>query len=247
MLIERGDRGDVVAKLHQILIEEGYNIGTDSADGFFGRDTFNAVHLFQGGHIGPDGKPLVVDGSVGDKTWWALQNPSGVEQVGQVAEPVIQRVPYGFSIAEAALAAAKGEYAAGVKEIPNGSNRGERIDIYTGCVGKPLDIKGPSWCAYAVSWCFAQNRKGSPFGRIGGAQNILYWAKKNGCALIPGVAKPQPGDVFVIAHGDVHGHCGIVEAVNGNMLTCLEGNSGNRWARRERDISTITGLVRIKD
>jgi hypothetical protein len=248
MLIERGDSGDLVAKLHQILLENGYDIGHDGADVFFGRDTYNAVCLFQGGHVDQAGKPLKIDGSVGDRTWWALGHPSGAEQLAPVAEPALQKLGPGFTIAAAAVAAARGEFAAGVKEDPNGSNRSERIDLYTGFTGKPPERKGPPWCAYAVSWCFAQNSRGkSPFGRIGNAQNIGLWAKKHDAALIPGVARAQPGDIFIIARDDIHGHCGIVEATPGSILVCLEGNSGNRWARREREISTITALVRIKD
>jgi hypothetical protein len=243
-ILERGDSGDLVAQLQQNLIEQGYDVGEDAHSKFFGRDTYNAVCMFQGGHLDKDGVPLKVDGQVGEKTEWALANPSGVKQTQTIeALPANQRPAN--SRGEIILAAAMSEYRKDVKEEPDGSNRSERIDLYTGFVGKPKDRVGPPWCAYFVSFCAAAIPGGSPFGRIGNAQNLGLWGDKHKCSLIPGVAQAKPGDIFVIARDDVHGHCGIVQAALAQSIWTIEGNCGNRVDVRQRKLSTITKLVRL--
>jgi uncharacterized protein (TIGR02594 family) len=49
---------------------------------------------------------------------------------------------------------ALGEYNAGVKEVPMGSNSGPRVDVYLKYAG----VSSPnSWCAAFVNWCLGQN------------------------------------------------------------------------------------------
>jgi len=144
-MLERGDQGPEVGKLHQILLENGFDIGLDLHDQFFGWDTANAVCMFQASHLDADGKPLKVDGIVGPKTEFALQHPSGLKQV-QTLETLPQNQRAANAKTEVLLSTAMGEYKKNVHEEPDGSNRGERIDIYTGFVGKPTDRVGPPWC-----------------------------------------------------------------------------------------------------
>ncbi|NJM48600.1 MAG: hypothetical protein HC860_22530 [Alkalinema sp. RU_4_3] len=64
-----GSRGQVVAKLQQLLNKQGANIGV--ADGTFGPRTKNAVINFQ------KSRQLLADGIVGPRTWLALEsNPT---------------------------------------------------------------------------------------------------------------------------------------------------------------------------
>lgn len=238
--LELGDVGPAVSTLQQMLIEQGYSVGHDGDSGIFSKATLSAVTLFQNGHVGPDGKPLKPDGVVGPVTWWALNNPEAPAEGGGIP-PEAQTHP-GNAIAAFALHAAVGELKRGVKEIPSGSNRGPRIDVYTGLVGKPSGIVGPPWCAYFVSWCFAQAAPGSPFGRISGAQALAFWGRKFGCTVMNPVSC-SAGDIFVIARGEVHGHTGIVEAYHKGKIWTIEGNSGNAVRRLQRSLADCLAVV----
>ena len=249
-VLQRGDTGPAVEKLQQDLIEQGFGIGDDAKDKIFGRDTYNAVCLFQGSHLGQDGQPLKADGVVGGKTLWAIEHPSSDVHQSQVGVALPADMPV-QGLAGRALSAALGQLKLGVKEDPDGSNRSELIDKYTGFTGKDAKRKGPPWCAYFVSWCVNQGANGKgPFGTIGSAQNIGLWAKKRGLALIPGAATLRPGDIFIIARDDVHGHCGFVRQVApgpGGAIVTVEGNAGNAVRSHNRKVADLTTIVRLPD
>jgi hypothetical protein len=243
MFVKLGSVGEQVEELQQALIEAGFDVGVDASDHVFGRDTFAAVTRFQAEHFGRDGKPLQIDGVVGDNTWWALQNPTQEPAPGADDVP---HQPVGGVTAASALEAALGELKAGVREIPAGSNRGNRIDVYTGFDG-PAEQVGPPWCAYFVSWCFKQNPTGkSPFGRIGSALNIGHWAERNNCAIARGTLAPLAGDIFIINRDGIHGHTGLVRAVLGDQIATVEGNSANAVRSVRRPVSSIESFVRIR-
>ena len=244
-----GDSGDEVRNLQQILIGQGYDCGIDTDGAIFGPSTDSAVKLFQAGHIGPDHKPLGVDGVVGPATWWALENPSGSVQHQPTGDIPEQKASN--PIAAAGLASAKSELTKGVHEVPDGSNRGPEVDIYTGMEGVPNDILGPAWCAYFASWNFAKAPGGSPFGRIGGAQSIVHYCLKNisgsvidmsaqaaaviARRLLPSsLYVPRCGDLGVIANGQIHGHAIQVAASQDGTIWSIEGNSGNAVRMRKR-------------
>ena len=146
------------------------------------------------------------------------------------------------AISAVALFAAQEELQRGVKEVPDGSNRGERIDIYTGMVGKDPVLKGPAWCAYWVSWCFAQAPGGSPFKRIGGAQAIAFWGDKHGCTTWRPYSC-KAGDIFVIANSEVRGHVGIVRAYEAGTIWTIEGNAGNAVRTFKRKLIDCVAIV----
>ncbi|MBR0391603.1 MAG: peptidoglycan-binding protein [Oscillospiraceae bacterium] len=66
-LLKYGAFGESVRKLQQMLIDLGYDVGSDGADGDFGTNTEKAVRKFQ------TDNNLFVDGEVGDETWPALE------------------------------------------------------------------------------------------------------------------------------------------------------------------------------
>jgi len=249
-MIHRGDSGPAIEKIQQQLIEQGFVVGIDSADHVFGRDTYNAITMFQACHLGRDGRPLKVDGLVGPETTWALEHPSSSDQAPPVDQSIIDQVVPG--LAGKALQIGLEELRRGVKEKPDGSNRGERIDLYTGCKAD-AGVKGPAWCAYFVSWCIDKAADGkSPMGIIGSAQNIMHWGQRNNCCLVPGAAILRVGDIFIIARDDVHGHCGFIRQVlPGAAPTAgfrsLEGNAGNAVRSYPRKIETITAIVRLPE
>lgn len=64
--LKAGSLGQDVKFLQQLLINSGYSVGIDGADGDFGSNTEQAVRNFQSNNH------LDVDGSVGPHTWYAL-------------------------------------------------------------------------------------------------------------------------------------------------------------------------------
>lgn len=64
--------GEYVMLLQKRLTELGYD--PKGVDGKFGANTDKAVRSYQAAHKDKDGKKLVVDGKVGQKTWYALMN-----------------------------------------------------------------------------------------------------------------------------------------------------------------------------
>lgn len=249
-----GDGGANVEALQQRLAGQGFDCGEDAATQIFGPSTKSEVKLFQACHMGPDKKPLSVDGVVGPATWWALDHPSGEAQHQPVDGMPVQQASN--PIAQAALDSAWAELRKGVAEDPDGSNRGPEIDLYTGMAGKPASIPGPRWCAYFVSWNFAKAPGSSPFGRIGGAQSIVFWCQKHipfsvfdmtillsvdGRSGSPYV--PRCGDIGVIAEGQAHGHAVMVAASQAGNVWTVEGNCGNAVRSRKHLISSFRWFV----
>ena len=75
--LRRGSKGKYVKELQNDLISLGYSVGKTGADGIFGKNTEAAVKAFQKEHKDLSGKPLKVDGIVGDKTRGALDDAVG--------------------------------------------------------------------------------------------------------------------------------------------------------------------------
>lgn len=78
--LRRGSSGEYVTLAQTELIKKGYSCGTFGADGEFGAATEKAVKAFQRDHTDQDGNPLTVDGVIGQRTWWALDQTEPTEQ-----------------------------------------------------------------------------------------------------------------------------------------------------------------------
>ena len=76
--LRKGDKGEYVTLAQTKLLAKGYDIGAYGADGKFGNATENAVKAFQRENLDQNGNPLVADGVIGQKTWWALDNTETV-------------------------------------------------------------------------------------------------------------------------------------------------------------------------
>ena len=74
--LKRGAKGSYVTLAQTKLIQKGYDCGSFGADGEFGAATEKAVRAFQRDHTDQDGNPLTVDGVIGQRTWWALDQPA---------------------------------------------------------------------------------------------------------------------------------------------------------------------------
>lgn len=130
----------------------------------------------------------------------------------------------------------------GVSEQPPGSNRGPEVDQYLASVGIAF---AAAWCAAFVYWCHQQaSITGVP--KTGGVLDLWNKAASNR------VTEPQPGDVFILDFGGGKGHTGIVESVDGDTLTTIEGNTnddgsreGYEVARRTRSAAKVKGFLRF--
>ena len=70
--LRKGDKGEYVTLAQTELIQHGYSCGDTGADGVFGTQTEKAVKRFQQDNVDESGNPLAVDGVIGQRTWWAL-------------------------------------------------------------------------------------------------------------------------------------------------------------------------------
>lgn len=262
-----GSAGDDVRALQQILRVEGFYRG--EIDGIFGPKTEAGLVYFQQTHLDADGTWLVPDGIAGPKTWWALEHPSGEPQRSNIEAPI----PRGLSEARATfLEVPLHEWAIGVREIPNGSNAGDRpeggVDKYTG--GRPMP-----WCMRFVRWCWARGvEKGALEGALleslhGGAscyrtavaaQEISEEvSRRHIWHDADGLYVPRPGDAFVMLYRKANGrltfrgHTGFVlriETRDGRAvaINTLEGNCGNRVKLGHRPLgagSSVEGFINL--
>ena len=69
-VLKKGSTGQYVKILQQLLVDKGYN--PNGIDGIFGNGCLKAVKEFQKNNTDINGKKLVVDGYVGQKTWGSL-------------------------------------------------------------------------------------------------------------------------------------------------------------------------------
>ena len=243
ILVQLGATGLAVGRIQQALSEAGYAIPSDeNAQQHFGVGTQLAVRGFQASHLGPTGKPLYVDGVVGDQTWWSLQHPGGTDAF--IADGWRFDASTVRDAVKPALVAAAAQIS--VHEDPDGSNDGPLIRPFTA-----PDFIGSPWCALFASWAFAHLPGGSPFGRIAATWALYEWAEAHGF-ILPPAALPQAGDVAVILHGERtspsrHGHTMMVcGSLTGDTFPTIAGNESNavRGGLRTRDgVSAILRVV----
>lgn len=240
-----GDKGKEVKRLQQILKSQGFFKG--EVLGNFLKRTEEAVILFQQSHLGPNGKPLGVDGIVGDDTWWALEHPSGAPQISHIPG----KIPAGLTpLRTKQLEIALAEHAKGVHEVPDGSNWGPEIARFGG-------YKGAPWCCYFWSWCNRQNLGSYSLGaKIGHCKTAWEKAGSLGMAREKGAYIPVPGDAFVMLYRDKSGnlngtgHIGFVlrvkvEGGKAVAINTVEGNAGNRVKVGMRELAggDIVGFI----
>ena len=220
-LLVKGARGPKVRELTSILVERGY---LSSVSSTFNNTVKRAVEGFQARHVAPNGRPLKVDGKVGELTWWALRNANNSNLL--TPPTTAPRIPAGGSSAgRAALRVALQEMAAGSKEV-GGNNRGPHVAKYL----NGLANQGSNWCAGFVSWCFSQTAGGIPYRYSLGARDTRNQFRRNGWAFDADERMPEPGDIVVWWRGQREGwmgHIGFVLKVENGILYTVEGNKGS--------------------
>jgi hypothetical protein len=247
--LRKGSIGGSVEQLQKLLNTHNKNSALN-VDGDFGAATLNAVKRFQ------QSKGLTADGVVGPKTWRALSlgAPFGNTTSSTHSEMSTESSPQGL------LADIAARYI-GVKETGNnkaGTSKALKAIFKSDSLVVNGVTDGYPWCAAFVSFCVQKLLNYSPFftttipPREASVSRFLNnWAKNNNCLIFSGnstLFTPQKGDIVVFTFS----HIGIVESVNGRMITTIEGNTndagsreGSVVARKIRVNSIIKSYIRL--
>lgn len=221
-LLKMGAQGPEVRRLTRLLQDHGFH---NHVGDVFDREVRRAVEAFQARNLDSRGRPLVVDGKVGELTWWALERVDGEHPPLPEVATAASEVPSGGSApGRAALAAALAEMRDGAREIGT-NNDGPFVEKYLrGIVPPPAN-----WCAGFVSWCFSQAPGGIPFRYSLGARDIRNQFQREGWLYDPEQQQPQPGDVIFWWRGQPEGwmgHIGLVHHAEHGIVFTVEGNKG---------------------
>jgi hypothetical protein len=206
----------------------------------FGPKMQQVVTFFQARHVDATGHPLRADGEIGSLTWSALFGSGTAPLQNATAEPFLARV---LQIAEA-------EEAKKVREVPKNSNRGPQVEAYLHRAG--VD-PGLSWCCAFVYWCFDEAAHGlgreNPMVKTAGCLDHWHRASAKGAECIPAPqavnnpAEVRPGMIFIMDHGGGLGHTGLVEKVDGGLLTTIEGNTDATGGREGGGVYRLTRKI----
>jgi uncharacterized protein YukE len=101
---------------------------------------------------------------------------------------------------------------------------------------------GPSaaWCSSFATWAWRQSGVDIPSLPFTG--DVYTWGEEHGLAYDAGnLGQSRPGDVLLFGTGpespDTSTHIGIVESVDGDQVTLIEGNSSDRVQRVTHSLS----------
>lgn len=226
MLLKKGAKGPQVVELQNLLNAAGSQPRL-IPDGDFGNLTEQSVKYFQGRHNDATGRPLVTDGEVGDRTWWALRNSGGAGGEQQPPRPEV-----GGAVGQRIVRIALGEAQKGVREV-GGRNTGPDVRKYQNSTG--LGGTGWAWCAAFVTWCYesAGLMLRSAWG-FTGVSDLEQWGRRTG-KWKPRVAGyvPPAGAIVIFNFS----HTGIIVSGGRSSDVTVEGNtsSGNRGSQRDGD------------
>jgi hypothetical protein len=211
-----------------MVLGQDASLKLDPSDSNFGPRMKQTIKLFQARFTDGSGRPLKQDGEVGALTWEALFGAATVPRSDAPSDPLLAQV----------LATASSEEAKEVREIPPNSNRGPQVDAYLIRAGvRP----GLSWCCAFVYFCFDEAAKGlgvpNPMVRTAGCLDHWNRAPGQGAQRIQAAQAARNPDlvrsgmVFIMDHGGGLGHTGMVESVQGGLITTVEGNTNTALSR----------------
>ncbi|MEM9455830.1 MAG: peptidoglycan-binding protein [Myxococcota bacterium] len=213
--LRQGSSGPYVIQLKKRLEGAGYPTPPGP---LFDTDTHRAVRQFQAAHQDSSGRPLDVDGVVGDATWEALGGPPG---------PLVEHANARGSMV--ALIALK-EASRGVREH-GGNNRGTDVEMYQRATGLPGT--GWPWCAAFVTWCYESAglllRDANGFAAVAA---LRRWAEHSGYWRPREQGYWPPMGAIVIY---TFSHTGIIVSAGDQADKTVEGNtsSGARGSQRD--------------
>jgi uncharacterized protein YukE/cell wall-associated NlpC family hydrolase len=131
---------------------------------------------------------------------------------------------------------------------PNGDAAGRILDVARGELGfeeGPGDENkyGPSaaWCSSFATWVWRESGVDIPSLPFTG--DVYTWGQERGLAYDAGaLGQARPGDVLLFGTGpestSTSTHIGIVESVDGDQVTLIEGNSSDRVQRVTHSLSS---------
>lgn len=247
MILMLGSSGAAVTALSNDLRQIGFESERHSGDRF-GRALQAAVKRFQSSHVGPDGRPLAIDGIVGPLTWFAIDVALGRRAAAQPPAPSVpipeERPARSSEAGWNALQVARAELARGAGEV-GGNNAGPHVRRYHAVTGAP---EGASWCASFVAYCFAEGNPGPVvYPPTASARETLNRFRKNGWAVAPREDDPpRPGDVIVWWRGSVRGwqgHIGLVAGHADGIVHTIEGNRTAKVAAFQYTLGRIERLL----
>jgi hypothetical protein len=139
----------------------------------------------------------------------------------------------------------------GVQEVPRGSNSGPQVNQYLKSVGLS---SGNPWCMAFVYWCVdhaaAEFGIKNPLLKTGSVKN--QWEKTSLRKIPVRATGIKPGSIFIMLFKNGTGHTGIIEKIENGIAYTVEGNTneggereGFEWAKRERPISSFTGIIQL--
>lgn len=112
---------------------------------------------------------------------------------------------------------------------------------------------GQPWCSYFATSMWRE--AGVDIPKYGFTGDVYKWGQEQGTAYDRGdlASQARPGDALLFGSGPSQGaseHIGIIEKVDGNKITTIEGNSGDQVERRTytlpKDASKFYGGVHPK-
>ena len=240
LILKEGSKGNEVQQLAAQLRSLGYWDG-ELLNEFTPKLT-SVVRWFQATNLDTDGKVLVSDGWVGEKTAWALLHSSAETMRQNLFASIPRRLS---AQRENFIQAVLRDHARGTREMPEGANSGDGVDRF-------LAGKGPiPWCMAAVSQWWRDAQGHYPFSvRHTGVLNFWDVAKKSGVAFSRKSGVPAPGDLVIWDFGRGQGHVAVLIAVDKDprFFTSCGGNESNSVRLRNRDLQSeknIIGYVRL--
>jgi lysozyme family protein len=243
-ILRWGDKGNDVKALQKALNRLGFNAGAE--DGDFQDQTEAAVKAFQ------FKAGLLADGEVGPITWEKLGGEFNDSGIIDASDPPHLKLAT-FTANEAAKrlrwngAASEAErlYLAPLRPIM------QRL----GHIGsEPVFY---NWCAAFVTYCCRKvgiEIPDQPQGYWASMALVAaweYWAKQKGYWYPGGQTKPMRGDILTYDWSGVDGrfnHIGIVRGYTPgtSIVETSEGNVSNQSGHFSRNLSSISGIIRIR-
>lgn len=97
-----------------------------------------------------------------------------------------------------------------------------------------------AWCADFVSYCARQAGINGP--NTSSVEGIRQWGKANGKYS---TTQAKVGDAVIFKNGT--SHTGLIESISNGQITCIEGNTSDKVARRTYSINDpkISGFVSL--
>lgn len=232
--VQQGDQGREVKLAQEWLCYHGCST---VVDGVFGPATEVAVENFQGQH------KLKISGVVDNTTQRALLSP-----IVAVQSPI---VPTSNDLAELTVAYARQHLAQRPIEI-GGQNCGPWVRLYMS--GK--EGHAWPWCAGFATWVLRQACRtlkfAMPHPYVFGCDSLAGVAQGRHRFLRPktiaDLAAVKPGFLFLVRKTTTTWeHVGIVEKIDGHVLTTIEGNTNDSGSAEGYEVCRRTRSALDKD